>query len=94
MPAQVLVRYAVSDPEAYQRYGQLVGPTIAPHGGRVVTMGKETNQLEGGDNLTNFLLLEFPTPDAATAWYHSEEYTTAKQARAGAGEMSISILET
>jgi len=88
MSTYVLVRYEVIDESAYQRYRELAGPTLVPLGGSLVVKGTETYHLEGGDNLSNFVLLEFPSPDAAKAWYASDSYADAKNARSGAGAMT------
>ncbi len=93
MSTHVLVRYEIIDESAYQRYLELAGPTLAPHGGSLVAKGTETHHLEGGDSLSNFALLEFPNPDAAKAWYASDRYAEARNARSGAGMMTLSIVE-
>lgn len=54
--------------------------------------GAETHRLEGGDELTNFVLLEVPSAEAVDAWYDSDEYGAAKQATADAATMTISII--
>jgi uncharacterized protein (DUF1330 family) len=93
MKTYVLVRYAVTDEAAYQRYRELAGKTHVPHGGTLVAKGVETDQLEGSSGLRNFVLLEFPTPAAVRDWYTSPDYLAAKEARDGAGEMTITLIE-
>jgi uncharacterized protein (DUF1330 family) len=92
MSTYALVRYEVTDEEAYARYRQLAGPSVKLHGGSVVTKGAAHQNLEGGDHLNQVVLIAFPSPEATTAWFNSPEYVAARRARAGAGEMSITIL--
>lgn len=93
MTTYVIVRYRVTDEDSYDRYRELAGPTHAPFGGTLVAKGSQIEALEGGDDLTGIVLLEFPDPDAARNWYRSGSYQAAKAARQGAGEMTLSIIE-
>ncbi|MCH7670263.1 MAG: DUF1330 domain-containing protein [Acidobacteria bacterium] len=94
MATYALVRYRITDEARFERYRELAGPTTTSHGGKLVAKGAETRQLEGGDELTNFVLLKFPSAEAVDAWYDSDEYGAAKQARADAATMTISVMES
>jgi uncharacterized protein (DUF1330 family) len=89
MAAYVLVNVKVTDPVRYAAYRQLAQDAIAHHGGKYLARGGETAVLEGNWSPDRIVLLEFPTLDAARAFYHSPEYGAAKAARAGAAEMSM-----
>jgi uncharacterized protein (DUF1330 family) len=89
MAAYVLVNVKVTDPVRYAAYRQLAQDAIAHHGGKYLARGGETAVLEGNWTPDRIVLLEFPTLDAARAFYHSPEYGAAKAARAGAAEMSM-----
>lgn len=91
MSTYVLIRYEVTNEEAYARYRALAGPSVKLHGGSLVTKGTQSD-LEGGDHLDQTLLLAFPSAEAAGAWFRSPEYSATREARAGAGEMRISII--
>lgn len=91
MSTYALVRHQVTNEEAYGRYRVLAGPSVKLHGGRLVTKGTVHTELEGDSPLDHMVLLAFPSPEAASAWFHSPEYTSAREARDGAGEMRISI---
>ena len=91
MSAYVAIRFEVTNPEAYGRYRELAGPSVKAHGGSIVTMGA-MEYLEGSDTATNFGMLEFPSDEQAKAWFESSEYQLARDARAGAGDMSIAVI--
>lgn len=92
MSTYALIRFEVTNEEAYANYRSLAAPSVDLHGGSFVAKGPVTHNLEGGDHLTNFALISFPSAEAVTAWYHSAEYSAAREARAGAGEMSVAII--
>jgi uncharacterized protein (DUF1330 family) len=73
MAAYVVVNVEVSDPDAYREYTQQVPGTLEPHGGRFVVRGGELQVLEGSA-LPRLVVIEFPSAEQATAWYHSAEY--------------------
>lgn len=94
MTTYALVRFRITDEAGFERYRELAGPTTASHGGKLVAKGAEARRLKGGDELTNFVLLEIPSAEAVEAWYNSDEYGTAIQVRADAATMTISIMES
>ena len=81
MPAYVVVDIDVRDRDAYERYKQMAGPTVAAYGGRYVVRGGATQTLEGSWAPTRLVILEFPTAEAGRAWWNSPEYRPAKALR-------------
>jgi uncharacterized protein (DUF1330 family) len=49
--------------------------------------------LEGEWNPTRVVVLKFPSYDAAKAFYDSEEYHAARDARAKAAHMNMIVVE-
>lgn len=74
MPAYVIVDVDVKDPDAYKDYRAKAPATIAAAGGRYLSRGGAVTHVEPGWDVTRFVILEFPSLDAAKAWYHSPAY--------------------
>jgi uncharacterized protein (DUF1330 family) len=84
MPAYVIARVEVTDWDKYKEYLKVTPGTIAQYGGRFIARGGEMVTLEGPEENRRLVVLEFPSMERAKAWYHSEEYQSAKKLRAGA----------
>jgi uncharacterized protein (DUF1330 family) len=72
-----LFQFSVDDADGFRRYTQSAAPTVAAHGGRVVVASATTDVREGdlGGGFTT--IVEFPSREAAEAWYSSPEYQSA-----------------
>jgi uncharacterized protein (DUF1330 family) len=81
MPAYVIAEITIHDSTTYDRYKQLAPASIAKYGGRYAVRGGTTQPLEGEWNPQRFVILEFPTADAARKWWNSPEYTAARALR-------------
>jgi uncharacterized protein (DUF1330 family) len=79
--ALVVVEITIQNPDTYKEYMLLAPPTIAKHKGRYVVRGGTTETLEGDWNPQRFVVLEFPTAQAAKDWWSSPEYTKARKIR-------------
>ena len=93
MPAYVIVQIAVEDPVVYQRYKALAPPSIAVYGGRYVVRGGPCEILEGTWQPPRLVVLEFPTPAQAKAWWSSPEYAPAKALRQGCSRTEMLLIE-
>jgi uncharacterized protein (DUF1330 family) len=91
--AYVIVDIDVTDPAAYDRYKVLAAPAVAQYGGTYIVRGGATEVLEGDRVPNRTVLIEFPDAAAARAWYHSPEYTAAREERAGAATGSLILAE-
>lgn len=56
-------------------------PLIARYGGRYLIRGGEVQELEGHLGLKRLIVLEFPSLEAARAFYDSPEYQPVKAIR-------------
>jgi uncharacterized protein (DUF1330 family) len=74
MSAYLLANVDVSDAEAYKVYVERNTPLVQNHGGRFVVRGGRVDVLEGEWATHRVVLIEFPSGDAARAWYNSPEY--------------------
>jgi uncharacterized protein (DUF1330 family) len=93
MTAYIIARVTVTDPEKYETYKALAPAVIAAHGGRYVVRGGAMKILEGEPDSRRVVVLEFPTVEAAEAFYTSAEYETARQKRRGAAEMQMILVD-
>lgn len=93
MPAYVIVNTRVSDPTRIQKYRDLAEQSIKQFGGNYLVRGGFLSVLEGSYQPERMVLVEFPTLDRAKAWYASEAYADAKQAREGLAEFEMVLVE-
>lgn len=83
MSAYLVVRVRVSDARAYEEYKKLAAASIEKHGGRYLVRGGRTLTLEGEEESSRVVVVEFPTFERAEAWYRSPDYQKAIEARRG-----------
>ena len=74
MAAYFIAQYVVKDPALYRVYGQGAGPTVAKHGGEVVSFDVAAETIEGTPPGPQTVIIKFPSTAAAKAWYNSPEY--------------------
>lgn len=93
MPAYVVVDITVNDPQTYERYKLLAPASIAAYHGRYLVRGGRMEALEGEWEPSRLVILEFPTSEAAKAWWDSEEYSGAKTLRQACAETAMLLIE-
>jgi uncharacterized protein (DUF1330 family) len=93
VPAYVLVDVAVRDPVKYERYKELVPPSIAAYGGRFIVRGGTVEELEGAWKPGRLVILEFPSAERARAWWASPEYAEAKALRLATADSKMILVE-
>jgi len=93
MPAYIVVRVDVTDPEKFKKYQALTPNAIAANGGRFIARGGKMVTLEGDEETRRIVLLEFEDVEAAEAFWHSPEYAEAKAARENAADFQAFIVE-
>lgn len=74
MTAYLIAHIEVLDPEGYKAYPQRNTPLVERFGGRFIARGGAVEMLEGDAAPNRLVVIEFPSMDAARAWYHSPEY--------------------
>ena len=82
----------VSDPAQLDKYKQAAHPTLSAAGGRVVAAYGQKEVVEG-DDLVGVVMVEFPSYEQASKWYHSEAYSEAKKLRTVASRAHAVIVE-
>ncbi len=93
MAAYVIAEIEITDPAAYKAYTDAVPATIARYGGRFIVRGGEAESLEGDWPARRRVVIEFPSMDAARAWWDSPEYEKPKAMRKAASNGRILLLQ-
>lgn len=89
MAAFFIVTTTVKNQDAYEKYIQSVGPTLAPFGGKAVLRGKADCALAGELDHQTVGIIEFPDLAAIKAWYDSDAYQALIPLRSEAADMTI-----
>lgn len=93
MAAYVVVQVDVKDPGRYEDYRKMVPASLEKYGGRFLVRGGKTHTMEGGWAPKRFVLVEFPGPEQAKAWWASPEYAEAKALRQATSDSQLIIAE-
>jgi methyltransferase len=91
MSGYVVFHAEVTDPGAYEEFKRLAEVAIARHGGRYLVRGGAVEVLEG-DWLPRMVLLEFDSIEAGVAFYHSPEYTAAREVRLNCANAAVAAV--
>ena len=92
MKAYLVANVSVGDPEAYAVYRAEVPAVIARYGGRYLIRAGEVERLEGELPLDRFVVIEFPSREAARRFYDSPEYAPLLAIRSGSASSSVAIV--
>lgn len=76
----IFTRERVRDESEMAKYGELAGPSFAGHEFKVLAAYGECETVEGAE-VAGAVVLEFPTLEAAKAWYGGPEYSAARKHR-------------
>jgi uncharacterized protein (DUF1330 family) len=74
MKAYVIAAETVNDRAMFDEYAKDVPATLMPFGGSLIARGGRLTTLEGEWPHPRLVIIEFPSRDAAEAWYGSEAY--------------------
>jgi uncharacterized protein (DUF1330 family) len=88
----VAIRHRTRDPKELDMYSRLAPSTLQGH---PVTMRARYGQHEvlEGSEIEGMVILEFPTIDAAKAWYDSPSYREVREHRLKGAEYSMVIVQ-
>jgi uncharacterized protein (DUF1330 family) len=93
MTGYVIVEIEVTDPGRYEEYKRLAEASVRRHGGRYVVRGGRAELLEGDGAARRIVVLQFPTPKQAKAWWESEDYQAAKAIRQAIARSRMIVVE-
>lgn len=91
-PGYLVLHGEVTDPDGYEEYKTGAQRLIAEHGGRYLARGGAATPLEG-DWLPRFVVVEFPSYDAALAFYRSPEYQRLAEIRKRCSTSAVAVVE-
>jgi uncharacterized protein (DUF1330 family) len=87
MPAYLISRITVTDPQKYEEYKKAAPEAIRRYGGRYLVRGGEVEVLDGSHDGRRLVVLEFPSIEDVRKFWNSPEYAEAKKLREGAATM-------
>lgn len=93
MPAYLIANIEVTDPAGFERYREAVPAVIAAHGGRYLVRGGAKRVLEGQLPLQRLVVLEFPSMQAAQAFYDSADYAPLLALRLASTRSDVVLVE-
>src|SRR5580704_14740500 len=85
-------RCDVHDPEGYQRYIEIALPAFKRHGAKFLARGGKVEAMMGTAMSRN-IVIEFPSMEAARAFFQSPEYTEALTWRRKSSTGEIYVVE-
>ena len=93
MPAYaVVIREKTRNPAKLDEYKKLVPASFQKHPPKFLALHGRSEVLEG-PKCEEIIILEFPTYEAAQAWYHSPEYQAACEHRFQGGDYRFILTE-
>ncbi|KAA0107627.1 DUF1330 domain-containing protein [Methylobacterium sp. P1-11] len=93
MVAYLIVDIDVQDQERFARYREAVPPVVAKFGGRYLVKAGTLHSMEGDFELKRLVILEFPSMDAARAFYESPEYAPLLKLRLESAPSKMVLVE-
>jgi uncharacterized protein (DUF1330 family) len=93
MKALCIVYTNVDDWEGFDRYRSQVVPTLEPYGAKFLVRGGAFTTVEGEMPFERIVVLEFPSRDAAEAWYQSDAYQPVLAIRLAATRCQFVIVD-
>lgn len=93
MKTYIIVDVTVTDPVRYEDYKKLTPGSLVPYEGKFIVRGGQAETLEGSWKPGRIVVLEFPSPEKAKAWWASEGYAPAKALRQSASNTQMIIVE-
>ncbi|MBU6264515.1 MAG: DUF1330 domain-containing protein [Actinomycetales bacterium] len=91
--AYLIGQITVTNPEGYALYSAQVPQTIENFGGKYLVRGGQSTQLEGQAQGERNVVIEFPTREAAKAWYHSDQYQSILPHRLNNSTGSLAVVD-
>lgn len=92
-PAYLVVDARVTDPVRIVQYRELASVAVARYGGRYLVRGGMVESLEGDWRPERIVIVQFDSADAVRRFYDSPEYRAAREAREGAAEFDMLLVE-
>jgi uncharacterized protein (DUF1330 family) len=88
----VFTREKLRNAEAFATYGSMAGSTLAGHQAKPLAFYGPCETLEGAP-IEGAVVVEFPTIEAAKAWYDSPAYAEAREHRFKGADYRVFITQ-
>ena len=92
MASYVIYQADVLDPEQYEEYRKLAGPSVVAAGGRYLIRGGDVELLEGELPASRTVVLEFPNRETLLEWYHGD-YVEIRKLREHAAKATLYVID-
>jgi uncharacterized protein (DUF1330 family) len=93
MPGYLIANIKVTDPAGFERYRAEVPAVIARHGGRYLVRGGTVDRVENADGFNRVVVLEFPSLEAARAFYHGPDYAPLSKLRSDSTDSQVILVD-
>ena len=93
MPAYLVANITVTDPDRYPEYRAQVPQVLSQYGGRFLVRGGAVHPLEGELGFDRFVVIEFPSLEAARRFYDSPEYAPLLKLRMETTKSEVALIE-
>lgn len=93
MPAYMIINADISDPTKFAEYGRTNAALVKQFGGRYLAIAGQREVLEGSWPDGKSVISEWPTREAALAYWHSDEYREVRKLRAGICDARVLLLD-
>jgi uncharacterized protein (DUF1330 family) len=93
MAAYVIYEGEILDPVRYDEYKARGAESILAAGGKYLVRGGDVDVLEGEPPAGRIVVFEFPSREAALAWYRSDDYTEIRKIREGAARARMYVVD-
>lgn len=81
MAAYLIAQLVIEDREEFGKYEAGFMDVFQKYGGKILAVDEDPNTLEGDWPFTRSVLLEFPSKEVASEWYHSDGYQRVSEHR-------------
>jgi len=88
----IFIRERMRDPKTIEAYNAQAGPSLDGHPAKILAAYGRQELLEGAAH-EGVVILEFPTMEAARAWYDGPAYRAARELRFKAADYRAFIVE-
>jgi uncharacterized protein (DUF1330 family) len=92
VPGYLILHGEVTDPDGYEEYKAKAQVLLARHGARYLARGGDATPVEG-EWLPRFVVVEFPSYEAALTFYNSPEYQEVAEIRRRYSTSAVAIVE-
>jgi uncharacterized protein (DUF1330 family) len=93
LSAYIVAVIAEHDPSVFEQYRAAALPIVARYGGRSLLQGTQYAALEGTWSPDRVVVIEFPTTEAARAFYDSPDYAAARALRLQSASTDMLLFE-